>query len=271
MQSTDEILENLRSVQRPSAHAPAANDLAAWRTELENSVRHWEAVIEQFKKKADEAREKLKAVDVLLGQSATPHVAHVSGTATSTVSPTASETAFTPVHAYWPAILESLVEFGGRAQREKVVERVGEKLESHLTAADRQLLPSGLDVRWKNRVAWQRLNMVNQGLLKRNAPRGVWEITDAGRKWLDTNKNAMSVLNLQLRLAELCRQSAADCDVKVAASPVPGHFRLKVTDGGIAVLNPDSDIPVAEWSAKSDEQLWDLLEALSNSRIRRPV
>ncbi len=175
------------------------------------------------------------------------------------------------MHAYWPAILESLVELGGRAQREKVVERVGEKLASILTPADRELLKSGLDVRWKNRVAWQRLNMVKQGLLRGASPRGVWEITEAGRKWLADSNIAMSVLDLKVRLAELCSQSAPNCEVKIAASSVPGHIRLKVLDGGIAILNPDFDIPVAEWSAKSCDQLWDTLESISNRRIRRPA
>jgi hypothetical protein len=75
--------------------------------------------------------------------------------------PNEAEKDFTPVYEYWPVILESLIELGGRAQRDKVITLVGEKLESRLTPADKQLLKSGMDVRWKNRVAWQRLNMVS--------------------------------------------------------------------------------------------------------------
>lgn len=272
MPTTEEVLEKLRSAQHHSEHAPNVKDLAAWRTELENSARGWEAISRQFKVRADDLREKIKAVDILIGQRPSTPAQNP-----SIVPPAAapvsddSESAFTPVHAYWPAILESLVEFGGRAQREKVVERVGEKLESHLTLADRQLLPSGLDVRWKNRVAWQRLNMVNQGLLKRNSPRGVWEITDDGRKWLGTTNNAMSALQLHVRLAGLCQKSAPNCEAKIAPSSVPDHFRLKVTDGDVVILSPDFDIPINQWSAKSEEELWDLLESISNRRIRRPV
>jgi hypothetical protein len=184
-------MEKFRSVQRPSA-APTAKSLAAWRTELENSVRHWDMVIQQFKLKADEAREKLKAVDILLGQGPSPSA----GTPTTTLTPSESEKDFTPVYEYWPAILESLVELDGRAQRDKVITLVGEKLESKLTLADKQPLKSGMDVRWKNRVAWQRLNMVKQGLLRDNSQRGVWEITDAGRKWLASTNSSISALEL---------------------------------------------------------------------------
>jgi hypothetical protein len=271
MSSTDEVLEKLRSIQRPSEHAPTTNDLAAWRTELENSVRHWDALIHQFKLKAHEAREKLKAVDILLGQSASPGATHVSNVPTLMLGSTKSEKDFTPVYEYWPAILESLVEFGGRAQRDKVITLVGEKLESKLTAADKQLLKSGMDVRWKNRVAWQRLNMVKQGLLRENSPRGIWEITDAGRQWLTSTTYSISALDLKEQLEQLCRKSAPNCDVKLIASPTLGHIRLRVIDGGVVILSPDSDIRVAEWCGKPEDQLWEFLESISNGRIRRPI
>lgn len=91
---------------------------------------------------------------------------------------------FTPVAVYWLPILQALVECGGRARREEVVELVGRKMQDVLTSDDRELLPSGIEVRWKNRVAWQRENMKRRGLLRDDSPQGIWEITDAGRKWL---------------------------------------------------------------------------------------
>jgi len=91
---------------------------------------------------------------------------------------------FTPVHVYWPYTLQSLVELGGSASGDEVIQLVGKKMESILTAADKERLESGTDVRWRNRVAWQRFNMVREGLISRDSPRGVWEITETGRKWL---------------------------------------------------------------------------------------
>jgi hypothetical protein len=248
---------------------PNSNDLVAWRSDLENAARSLDAMIEQYKSKADEIRGKIKAVDVLLGD-------RVSGSEQSVPSaiannPGDSEKVFTPVHEYWPAILESLIELGGRGKRENVVERVGNKLKSVLTREDMELLPSGLDVRWKNRVAWQRLNMLNQGLLRADSARGTWEITQAGRKWLEDQKKAVTALELRLRLAELCHKSSPECEVMIAPSSVPSHIRLKVVDDNVEILSPNLDIAVEEWMAKSDEQLWDLLESISNTRIRRPL
>jgi Mrr N-terminal domain len=95
---------------------------------------------------------------------------------------------FTPTNAYWPAILRVLVERGGCGRSEDVIDGVGRRLESTLTAADRGRLASGV-VRWRNRIAWQRLNMINEGLLSKSSPRGQWEITNLGREWLQHGTN----------------------------------------------------------------------------------
>lgn len=96
---------------------------------------------------------------------------------------------FTPVFAYWRPILETLVAMGGRGKRGEVVNAVGEKMKEMLKPADYGKLPKSGWVRWRNRVAWQASNMrqPEQGLIKDDSPRGIWEITDAGRKWLDDN------------------------------------------------------------------------------------
>jgi hypothetical protein len=91
---------------------------------------------------------------------------------------------FAPVYAYWLPTLQALTELGGKARRDDVVELVGKKMQGVLTPDDQELLPSGIEVRWKNRVAWQRENMKRQGLLRDDSPQGIWEITEAGRKWL---------------------------------------------------------------------------------------
>ena len=95
---------------------------------------------------------------------------------------------FTPVHAYWKPILQVLFELGGRGKRGPVVDAVGRKMKAILTPADYGKLPKSGWTRWRNRVAWQASNMRAQGLIKNNSPRGIWEIADAGRKWLDDNK-----------------------------------------------------------------------------------
>lgn len=79
---------------------------------------------------------------------------------------------------------------GGSGERLKVVDAVGQKMQAILKPADHGLLPKSGWKRWRNRVMWQASNMrqPEQGLIKKGSPRGIWEITDAGRKWLDDNK-----------------------------------------------------------------------------------
>ncbi len=80
-----------------------------------------------------------------------------------------------------------LVKVGGRGKRLKVIDAVGTKMKDVLTPADYGKLPKSGWMRWRNRVAWQASEMRQKGYIKHNSPRGLWEIADAGRKWLDDN------------------------------------------------------------------------------------
>jgi hypothetical protein len=80
-------------------------------------------------------------------------------------------------------VLQALDERGGRAPAAEVADRVGELLDERLGDADRERL-SGGDVRWRNRVQFARLRLVQSGDLAKTSPRGTWEITDQGRERL---------------------------------------------------------------------------------------
>jgi hypothetical protein len=85
--------------------------------------------------------------------------------------------------AYEIPILRALEERGGRAAAREVVDRVGELVDDHLTPLDREMVETG-GIRWQARVQFARLRMKEQGQLKPDSPRGVWEITDEGRERL---------------------------------------------------------------------------------------
>jgi len=94
----------------------------------------------------------------------------------------------TPDFAYNRPILESLVELGGRANLHDVLDRVYAKMQAQLNEFDHAPLPSdGVTPRWRNAAQWARFNMAQQGLLRRDSPRGIWEISDEGRAWLEEN------------------------------------------------------------------------------------
>jgi hypothetical protein len=46
--------------------------------------------------------------------------------------------------------------------------------------ADYEKLASG-DIRWRNRAQFVRLRLIERGDMKKDSPRGLWEITDQGR------------------------------------------------------------------------------------------
>jgi hypothetical protein len=76
----------------------------------------------------------------------------------------------------------------GASSARRVTQEVGERLRKRLSPLDFQKLPSGAGVRWENRVAFTRLRLVERGLLEKDSPRGIWEITDAGREHLRKSK-----------------------------------------------------------------------------------
>lgn len=87
--------------------------------------------------------------------------------------------AILPEQEYLEPLLRVLHERGGRAPAREVIEEVGHRLNDRLTPLDKQPVSSG-GVRWQNRVQFARLRLIDRGLLKRQSPRGLWELTEQG-------------------------------------------------------------------------------------------
>ncbi|KUK31071.1 MAG: Uncharacterized protein XD63_1668 [Thermoanaerobacterales bacterium 50_218] len=63
-------------------------------------------------------------------------------------------------------------------------------MKDRLNEYDLQPLPSTPEqARGRNTAQWCRYTMVSEGLLKPDSPRGVWEITETGRKQLLEEEN----------------------------------------------------------------------------------
>ena len=70
-----------------------------------------------------------------------------------------------------------------------VLDKIGIRMSHKLNTYDHQPLPSDPTIlRWRNTAQWARAAMVKEGLLSANSPRGVWEITDGGRRFLEQHK-----------------------------------------------------------------------------------
>jgi hypothetical protein len=91
-----------------------------------------------------------------------------------------------PAHSLLPdteyelPILRVLSDAGGRLPTREAVAAVGTLVRDRLTDLDQEETPNG-GLRWQSRIQFKRLQMVKDGLLIAGSPRGVWEISDAGR------------------------------------------------------------------------------------------
>jgi len=158
------------------------------RDELSKDVDKLERQLKPLQESLGKQKERLAVTERLLALMQTGSSNGHSQVSTVGVDvPTASRGSengdFAPTHVYWPAILHALEKLGGRGRSEQVTDIVGDLIKEILKPADYERLPSGV-IRWRNRVAWQRLNMINEGLLRNDSPRGIWEWTDKGRTWI---------------------------------------------------------------------------------------
>lgn len=94
-----------------------------------------------------------------------------------------------PVGEYRVPILQALSGMGGSGDAEDVLDRVGEEMMGLLSEPDYEPLRSEPDTpRWRSVARWARNTMVNEGLLKKDSPRGIWEISDKGKQHLQQNR-----------------------------------------------------------------------------------
>lgn len=166
----------------------ATVNLMELRAECVSQVAAAEQQVKALQVKIVEHRRKIAAIDTITGKPISDPEDE-----SEVVDPedeSSEDGTFTPVFAYWRPILEVIVEMGGRGKRQNVIDATGKKMAGILKPADYGKLPKSGRTRWSNRVVWQASDMrqPENGLIKNGSPRGIWEITEAGRKWLDDNK-----------------------------------------------------------------------------------
>lgn len=96
----------------------------------------------------------------------------------------APSNALLPEEEYELPLLRALAGAGGRLPTSEAIAAVGEALGDKLKPLDRESVRDGR-ARWEGRVQFVRLRLVEAGLMTSDAPRGVWEISDAGRARID--------------------------------------------------------------------------------------
>ena len=76
-------------------------------------------------------------------------------------------------------LLETLHALGGRARVRDLRPAIGERLASRLGSGDFDRLKSG-EERWWNAVQWERYKLKEEGYLRADSRRGVWELSEKG-------------------------------------------------------------------------------------------
>ncbi len=89
--------------------------------------------------------------------------------------------------AFRVPILRELVSRGGSARAGDVIDAVHDRMTAVLTEYDHSALRTSNRPRWRVTAAWCRNRLREEGLIKSGSPSGLWEITEAGRKWLEEN------------------------------------------------------------------------------------
>ncbi len=85
-------------------------------------------------------------------------------------------------------ILEVLVDMGGSGSVSDVLQELEQKMGATFKPADVESIPSNPKMlRWCSTAQWTRQELVNDGLIGPSLQRGVWEISDAGRRFVKTN------------------------------------------------------------------------------------
>ena len=85
-----------------------------------------------------------------------------------------------PLREFVEPTLRVLQKMGGSGEADAVVERVERIMQPVLRDVDYEALSDGMP-RWKKNVHWARWKMVQDGLMRRGSPRGLWEISKEGR------------------------------------------------------------------------------------------
>jgi hypothetical protein len=84
-----------------------------------------------------------------------------------------------PMAEYRLPLLRALSQLGGSAPAATVRQTAGAMLADKLTAADRAPMSNG-EERWSNRLGFARLRAIEQGHMRSDSRRGIWELAEAG-------------------------------------------------------------------------------------------
>lgn len=85
-------------------------------------------------------------------------------------------------------ILRTLVNNGGSMQFRELLSALEDVMKDSLNEYDWQVMSDEKSIRWQNNVGWAKKRLSNAGYITTTAPKGIWEITQAGREAVEAYK-----------------------------------------------------------------------------------
>ncbi len=84
-----------------------------------------------------------------------------------------------PQREFREPLLKVIYDFGGSAQMRDVLPVLKERIGSRLLPGDFEHVSTG-DERWWNAACWERSELVKEGYLRDDSPRGIWALSEKG-------------------------------------------------------------------------------------------
>ncbi|MGC8908708.1 MAG: winged helix-turn-helix domain-containing protein [Desulfomonilaceae bacterium] len=168
----EDILSMIQSWEKRGDSVPATF------IELKNTLEREVAVKEEAVRRLTDIREKLGALCTKT-ERVIPQKKSGSRVGRPWKRATYRRGAKTSQAEYIPLIIEALKARNGRAEARFVRDWIKKNREHLFTPRDKERLNDGRgDYVWWNTVKWARNEMVKKGLLKKNSPKGIWELNE---------------------------------------------------------------------------------------------
>jgi hypothetical protein len=81
---------------------------------------------------------------------------------------------------YRAALIKTLYSLGGRDLCREVRKAMEQSIMSSFPASEHEFQQNCVTPRWWNAVQWCRWHLTNEGLMRNDSERGIWELTNAG-------------------------------------------------------------------------------------------
>jgi len=100
-------------------------------------------------------------------------------------------------------LMASLEHLGGSGTKEEVLSFVHRKGFLHLTDKAADYTRTSTEPRWQNELAWARKDAVEHRYLRRDSPRGRWQLSQKGIERLDQYRERLRSGRAKLRATRL--------------------------------------------------------------------